>query len=375
MAATEACPRRLRASSVALGVWLALCPIGRADHRVSAGTFVYTDADHLTVVHPEANAAISVTPDTKLTASYEADVISAATIDVRTSASPRGFHETRHGASVSIGQQMTRNLGASARYALSSSPDYLTHNAGVALQLEDDAKQAQLELQLNAARDSVGHVGDALPVGHVTVLGASLTAAWLLSRSAVFELAVGSEHHQGYLQSPYRFVTIYDLASAGMQRLSVSESVPEQRVRTALQARLRWALAERWFARGSVRIHGDDWGILGQTAELRFSYEPDKAWLLSVYGRAYAQLGASFYHGRYDAQLPLIPELRTRDRTLASSRALSGGAQVQWQLGAFDGFDFQLEARGELTTQHYSDTPLLPQRTALVLGASLVAQR
>ena len=92
-----------------------LAATARADDRAAAGVFVHTDDDGLTVIHPIASTRVEVADDTHVGVGWEADVISAATIDVRTSASPRGFEETRHGLSANVDHAIrpTLSVGAS----------------------------------------------------------------------------------------------------------------------------------------------------------------------------------------------------------------------------------------------------------------------
>ncbi|MCE9580567.1 MAG: hypothetical protein K8W52_46030, partial [Deltaproteobacteria bacterium] len=62
--------------------------------EVSATMRVYADDDHLTVLSPAAHAQVSTG---RLTGEVDAalDAVSAASVDVMTSASPRAVHERR----------------------------------------------------------------------------------------------------------------------------------------------------------------------------------------------------------------------------------------------------------------------------------------
>lgn len=342
--------------------------VARAEEHATAGVTYYADDDGLTVVHPAASAGATVGDGWRVQAGYEADVISGATVDVRTSASPRGFEETRHGANATVEHDLSRTVQLSGAYVLSHSPDYQSHGGSASVAVEDDERTRTVSLGVGAARDQVGRVGDAAPVGHLTTVGGKVGYATLLSAIAVLDVSLAGELRRGYQESPYRFVSITD--AMGQSRVAVPEAVPEVRRRVAARARLRIAPTEWLFVRAWWRFHADDWGVAGHTVQTTWLAEPATGWLLSVHGRAYVQRGASFYQGTY-ASLPDLPALRTRDRTLAPSWFLAGGGRVRWTFGHWLDRAWHVDMRAEVTRYRYFDTPLLPQRMAYVLGGAV----
>ncbi len=364
MAATE---RGLAVLSV-----LALASLARADDRAATGAFVYTDSDGLTVVHPSAAASARVSEETRVEARYDADVISAATVDVRTSASVRPFEEVRHGASLAVAHELARTLSIEGSYALSISPDHQSHGVGVGGVVEDDERTHRLALDLRGAYESVGRAGDLAPTGEVLALGAALAWTSVIASWLRLDLEGALEWRHGYLESPYRFVTI---VGEGAQTVRVPEEVPDDRVRAAAGVRLRAALSDSVFARASYRLHGDGWGVLGHAVEVLGSVELARGWIASVGARILVQRGASFYRGSY-ASWPDVPALRTRDRELAPgfSGALTAG--LEGRLAELpEGFRLVARARGELLYFRFFDTPLLPERVGVVAGLTLAAER
>ena len=344
----------------------------RADDRASAGVWVHTDDDQLTVVHPVASARAEVAEDTHVGVGYDADVISAATVDVRTSASPRGFEETRHGLSAGVDHALSRTVSVGTGYALSLSPDHVTHAGSLRGAVEDDDRVNIYAASLGVARDSVGRAGDEEPVGSLWSLGGSLSWTTLLSADAVLDLAAAVEHQRGYLESPYRFVPV--TTAMGQREVRVPEEVPDVRWRGALRGQIRLALTHWLFGRAFYRLHADDWGIAGHTLQLRVDVEPADRWLVAVHGRFHGQRGASFYDGEYDT-LPEIPSLRTLDRELAPGFYVAGGLRVEHALGHWLGLDWRVDARAEVLRRRYIDTPQLPQRLSLTAGVGLVVER
>jgi len=363
-----------RAAFLALALAiLGLAVTARADDKAEAALWVHADDDQLVVVHPAVSVEAGITDETHVDAHYEADVISAATVDVRTSASPRGFEETRHGINIGADQSLTRTATLGGAYTLSYSPDYMTNAGALRFALEDETRTHRFGVSLGVARDKVGRVGDDEPVGHVTSFGGAVSYGVVWSSRLVGGVSAGLEYLDGFQESPYRFVPIYRTGTEQIA-IRVPESVPDQRLRGALRGGLDWALLDWLFVSGSYRFHLDDWGIAGHTVETKLSMDLGESWLLSARGRFYAQRSASFYQGRYES-MPNIPEYRTRDRELAQTFAVGGGLGVGRDLVVGDWGALRLELRGDLTYRRYFDTPVLPSRLAFTGGLALIAVR
>jgi hypothetical protein len=345
----------------------------RADERFSGGVTVYANDDGLLVVQPATSAAADVAEGWRVNANYEADVISAATVDVRTSASPRGFEETRHGVGMSLERALSSTARLTAGHALSVSPDYLSNTVSAGAEIEDSSRRHTFSLGGAMAKDQVGRVGDPEWVGSLWVAGVSFMWAVVLSPRAVLDMAAAGELRRGYQESPYRFVPIYD-AGAQASWLAVPESVPESRRRLAGRAQIRFSPTDGFFTRASWRVHADDWGLLGHTVRASGSVEVAGRWLFGIHGRFYAQRGASFYHGVYTT-LPELPRWRTRDRQLAPGWSVAGGCRARWQFVQWGGWLLSLHLRGEVIHARFIDTPILPRRTGYITGLSLVVER
>lgn len=395
MVATDSVRRAARVAAV-LACGSLLAPIGpsaHADDRGAVAFFVHQTSDRLTVIHPSASVRADVGEDTELSAGYDADIISAATVDVRTvayrasvdssddsppdvvaGASVRGFEEVRNGLSLGIAHGFTRTVSGNVGYRFSDSPDYVTNAASLGMSVSDDDKNRTGTVALSVAHDDVGRVGDIRFLDSVTSLGVSVGWSTLLSSLAVFDLLAGIEHQSGFLESPYRTVPVYAPGEPNDPLEHYLESVPDARLRGALQGLVRIGFTPHVFGRALLRAHHDDWGVLGATLGLGVAIEPHPDWLCSLDGRFYLQREAGFYRGRYyttgDA-----PRLRTADRELAASRHVSASTRLEYSAAAWLGFTWRVNANAELTVRHYDDTPRLPEEIAIQTGLALVAQR
>jgi hypothetical protein len=374
VAATERGPVRRRATRAAWAlVALALASLARADERVAIDGHLYLDSDRLEVWHPHAGVQIDLDEELAVAASYDADVISAATIDVRTAASPRGFVESRHG----LGVDLTAAPSSTLRYGVSASgsfaPDYASGTASARLAWEDDTRTHTVAVAASGSYAGVGRVGDQAPVGDAWAGGASVAWTAVVSRAMVLDLALAGEHARGYLESPYRFVTIHD-ALDPTGSVVVPESLPDARTRGSARARIRIAPTDDLFVRGSYRFHADDWGVAGHTVSVEAAAAPVPELLASLELRCLVQRGASFYRGRYET-LPDVPTLRARDRELAPTTTLGAALRLETRFaGPWNG-EARLFLRGELLYTRLVDTPLLPERLAGVVGLGLSFER
>lgn len=341
----------------------------RADDRVVLDGHLYLDSDQLEVWHPHVGVSVDASDETTVSASYDADVISAATIDVRTSASPRGFTEARHGlgAEVRVAPSSTLRLGAGL--SGSFAPDYTSGTATLSASFDDPRRIHTFSLAASGSYAGVGRVGDQGPTGDALAGGLSLGWAAVLSRAVVLDLAAGGELAGGYLESPYRFVSVYD-ARDPAARLAVPEALPDSRLRGSLRARLRIAPTDEVFVRASYRLHADDWGVLGHTVDAELSVVPVPALTLSATFRFLGQRAATFYRGRYET-LPLLPELRARDRELAATTTLGAGVVIEVRLPHVWEAQPAFFLRAEVVHTRLYDTPLLPERLAGVFGVGL----
>lgn len=368
MAATD----RLRRAAL-VAVLASLAVDARADGRAAVGGHYYLDSDQLEVWHPHATVRLDATDELALRAAYDADVVSAATIDVRTSASTRAFTEARHGFGADLLHSPNSTLRWGVGGSSSFSPDYESGTTGLNVAIEDDGRVHTFSAALTGSYASVGRRGDQTRTGELWAAGLSLAWGVVLSPEIVLDVSAAGELQSGYLESPYRMVSIYE-AGDPTARVAIPEAVPDLRLRGALRTRLRIAPEDEVFLRGSYRLHADDWGVLGHTVEAEVTLAPIRELSITLSFRFLGQLAATFYRGRYES-LPLLPELRTRDRELAAQSQLGGGLVVELMLPPVLDGDLGVFLRGEITHARLYDTPLLPERLSGIVGVGLSFRR
>jgi hypothetical protein len=321
---------------------------GPAAH-VSFETSGYLDTDHVSVLSPTVSAGL--TDDVNgwsVNGHYLVDVVSAASVDIVSTASPH-WTEVRHagGASGSAAFDPV-TLGASA--VVSREPDYLSITGGATLSLDLLDKNLTPYLAFSREQDSVGRTD--LPheywhSKHVNNLQLGLTA--VLSRSTIGSIQWDGSFERGYLAKPYRYVPLFAPGQAAsipagasvdeVNRLRLTlrpnEQVPDSRDRHAISAHL----AHRGGAstlRLDERLYVDDWGVLAATSELRYIFDVRRRLELWPHLRHHIQGPARFWRRAYEATpgpdgVLGVPVFRTGNRELGPLQTitLGGGARLK----------------------------------------------
>lgn len=350
---------------------LAAPAAARAEDRVAGAVAVYHDSDHVTVVSPTL-AGTRQQGRASADARLDLDVISAASIDLVTAASPAGFQETRTAVDGTFGYDLREGRSAHAGYGYSYEPDFRTHSVTAGGAAEAFGRRTTLSLDYGFARSRVGRVDDSAFERTRATHRIDLGVSHVLSPVLVAEVAWGVALSTGYHANPYRFVRLYQ---PGMDppTTAVTETAPAERLRHLLTARLRARPIRRLFAIADYRLHLDDWGVVTHTATGRATFAlAERVLDVSVEIRGYTQGAADFYRSRYDT-FPAEPVLRTANKELGPMRTLLGGVVLDHVLYARGTRDVRVGLGGDWLRLFYLDYPALPVRTAVVLVLDLEA--
>jgi hypothetical protein len=351
----------LRLQLIALAT-IALGGLARAESddepAASATLRLYTDDDHVTVVSPAAGVRVMATPQTAITIDTTVDAVSAASVDVTTSASPRTVSEQR----VELGVLASYRIAGPSWLTLgvrgSHENDYDAARLRVGARRELAQRNATLSLDYVLSADRAGSVVDpmfsASRTGHQVLAGIT----HLLDARTIAELIVDGRVEDGYFASPYRVVLVEQAGSP--LAMPLAEITPSSRLSIALATRLRRAFGARWATTATYRYYRDDWSIDSHTmlAEL---HRELPGWLFGLSLRGYVQDAAAFYRARYDGVTPL----RTRDRTLGAMRSAYAAFTVDHTLDDDD--RWHLVASAGALRFWFLDFPAQADRNALLL--------
>ena len=366
---------------------------GKLVERVATEMAAYADTDHVGVLTPSVAARIeNPTAGWSVDGSYLVDVVSAASVDIISTASRR-WTEVRH-AGQARGAYKPGELGASVEGSISSEPDYLSYAVGAAAVHDFDDKNLSLELGYGYAHDTIGRTGTPFSVyshgfaRHTIVAGMTV----LLDRRSVLALGADLEIDRGDASKPYRYIPLFSPAVAAsvpagatldvVTRLrspgSVLERLPPARDRFGLTARLAHRIPcsiACATVRLEGRIYGDSWALAAFSADAHALFDLGARWSLGPHLRYYVQSAVSFWKLAYVSTASDIPALRTGDRELGRLMNLTGGASLRVALGPSKRVDaWALGATMDVTYTAFLDALYITRRASALGALTLEAQ-
>ncbi len=327
-------------------------PQGRKSLVVKMGFDVngYGDTDHVNVFSPGINGSVSSpTAGWNVGGSYLVDVVSAASPDIVSEASPP-YHEIRQAGTLTGGYKPGL-YGAQASAHLSSEPDYLSLGGGIALTADLHDKLITPRLAYNYSHDTIGRGNTPFNVFHHNLDTQEFEGGVTLVLSSTSLLLVSAtlEAERGDQSKPYRYVPMFDSVNvapyvpAGATidlvnrvRLPVRpiEQLPTERDRYAVGARFAHRFTTATL-RLEQRLYNDTWSQKATTTDMQYLQDFGRRLRAWPHARFNAQTGTSFYQLAYSAAIQqdgtiIIPTYRTGDRELAPlvSFTLGGGAHL-----------------------------------------------
>ena len=346
----------------ALAIAILCAPLAaRADDSFQAKTQIYVDNDHTTVVSPLAAIARDAWKGGTLSASYVADVVSSASIDVISNAT-REMNDFRSEITAGLSQKLKMST-FSASYIYSVENDYQSHNAELGFSQDLWDHNSTLSLGFTTSVNSVGRSGDQTFHRQLFVAGVSLAWTQVFTKSLIGQLSGSFSYNNGYQASPYRFVRIESPDLSEIE-FKVPETEPQLRFRYAIVAGLNKHLFTDTSLQGDYRIYFDNWGLVSHTIQLRY-FVVFKDVTLRLRERFYYQKGADFFRSHYTSDQP-IPVYVTADRELSTFWENLVGVKVSWRL-PWVHRALELEAKTDFFYFGYVDFALLANR----IGANI----
>jgi hypothetical protein len=173
----------------------------------------------------------------------------------------------------------------------------------------------------------------------------------VLSRRALVQLNYTHSQSSGYLNDPYKVVSLVD--SAGLPVDAVFEKRPDSRSGNALFAKLVFHLPED-VVHLSYRYYWDDWGIKSQTADLSYRMELWSGSYLQPHLRYYTQTKADFYRSALLNTSPL-PDYASADYRLAEMKSTTAGLKLGFPVDDQAELSLRLEIMKQRGDNHPSD--------------------
>lgn len=313
----------------------------------------YADSDHVGVVTPEASISVdSPTTGWSGSGSYLVDVISAASVDIVSTAS-QAWHEVRQAGTLSVGYK-PHDFGVKAAGAISSEPDYLSVTGGGTLTLDLDQKNYTALLGYSYGHDIAGRTGTPFNVFALRLNRNSFNAGLdiALDRSTLLVLIGDLVLENGDQSKPYRYIPMFapDVAPTIPNGLNINRvnvlRLPERPREQLPLSRQRYSLTGRiahhmhgGTIRASERIYADSWGLKASTTDARYLIEAAGGRLLvGPHVRAHVQSAVSFWKRAYTLVYNsngdwVFPRYRTGDRELGPLAAVTLGGTAAYYFG------------------------------------------
>lgn len=302
-------------------------PEDRADvlyHRYEGGG-VTVDGPSI-LVRKKLGDSVSVA------ANYYVDMISSASIDVLSTASP--YKEKRKQYSLSASYLRGKST-YSAGVIHSDEADYKAKTGyfNISQDMFGDLTTVSFGFTLgkNDVMRNIKGITDPTFKQKLDSRTYSLGLSQVLTRNLLLGVNFETITDQGFLNSPYRsarFLDPTDPRGFGFE----AERYPHTHTSNALSGSLKYYLPYRAALTGQYRFYTDTWGVRGHTAEIGYTHPIWKNWIFDGSYRYYRQNAADFYSDlfpRADSQ-----NFLARDRELAafSSNTVGFGATYQFHV-------------------------------------------
>ena len=357
-------------------LWLfaACCPLpASAGEKAATSVLVYADTDHVTVWKPLASAAAEF-GQTTLRTTLTTDFISAASVDLVSAASPRGYTERRNEAQLGGGYDFGDGTRLDVDGAASREPDFRSQSVSASGSVDWRGRRITTVGSLGLATAATGRAGDDTAWRDRSSRDANLQASIILTQETVLDAIYSLQQLHGYQASLYRYVRLFR-GDSPQHETAVTENVPDQRYRHAATVRMRQRWRPDLFGMCDYRWYADTWGMVAHTASVRATWTlPYAAWTVTAEARGHRQSGATFYQGHY-ATLPEAPLYRTADKELGPLWTLLGGLHLEWSRMLTRTTTLRVDAGADVLHLRYLDHPYLQSRTALLTTVGIVVEK
>jgi hypothetical protein len=283
------------------------------------------DGGGLTVDGPSLLVRKTFAEQYAVTAGYQLDMISNASIDVVTTASP--YSEDRHQFDLGF-EYLSGKLSYGLGLSHSFEDDYESTTARFSVSQDLFADLTRLSFHFAFGWDDVSKNGAPSFSAEVDRRVYGIDISQILSQRLVVGLAWDLITEEGFLSNPYGSVRYRDRDAPRGYRLQ-PEVAPRTRNGSAIALRASYQFPYRFAVHGEYRFYSDDWDIRAHTFELGYTHGIGENWVFGAHYRFHTQDGADFYADlfpRRDYQ-----EFMTRDRSLSSMTTQTIGVGLSYE--------------------------------------------
>lgn len=268
------------------------------------------DGGGVTIDGPSLLMRKQVGKNVSVVGNYYVDMVSSASIDVVTTASPYTEERTQY----SVGMDyLHRNTTMSLGYTSSAESDFdaTTYNFSVSQDMFGDLTTLTLSYALGD--DVVGRSDDETFTRDNTRQHYGIGVTQILTRNLITTLNLETITDEGFLNNPYRSVRYLDPDSPVGYSFE-PELYPHTRTTNAVGLRARYYLPYRAALQGEYRFFTDTWDIESHTAAVSYIHPMDD-WTFTIKYRWHDQTGAHFFNDLFSRAE--ATNFRGRDKELS----------------------------------------------------------
>jgi hypothetical protein len=349
----------------------------------------YADTDHVFVETPSLSGRVAdPTAGWRVDAQYLVDVVSAASVDIVSTASRRWQEVRQEGAATAAYKPGT--WGGQVEGYVSDEPDYVSWSAGGAVTQDLNDKTVTWQLGYAHGHDVAGRTGTpwsvfSRPLDRDALAG---TLTLVVDRATLASFVVDGVLEDGDPSKPYRYVPLFApgvSVPAGapvevVNTLRVSarplEQLPLSRQRYAITGRLAHRFRGATL-RLDLRAYEDSWLMTAVTGDARFLVDVSPRVELGPHARLHGQTAVDFWQRAYKFGPEFqVPALRTGDRELGPLFNATGGWTARFALGsASHPSAWVVRLDLDVTATRYFDDLYVAHRVSALGGVTLEADR
>jgi hypothetical protein len=272
--------------------------------------------------------------NTSFVANYYVDMISSASIDVITTASPYDEERTQW----SLGMDYLHgNTTMTINYTSSVESDFdaKTYSFAVSQDMFGDLTTVTLSYALGD--DIVGNSQDPTFERENDRQSYGVGITQILSRNMIAALNFQVITDEGFLNNPYRSVRYADPGTA-LGYSYEPELYPNTRTSSAVGLRAKYYLPYRAAIEAEYRYFTDTWDIKSDTASISYIH-PMGPWTFTAKYRYHDQTGAAFYSDLFSR--PEATNFRGRDKELSALTSTTFKLAAAYEfIGGAEGWKF-----------------------------------
>jgi len=323
--------------AVSAGAFAGVLPEDRADvlYHLYDGGGVTIDGPSV-LVRKKAGKSLS------FVGNYYVDMVSSASIDVITQASP--YKEERE--QWSLGMDYLRgNTTMRVNYTSSVESDYDAETVSFSVSQDMFGDLTTLTLGYALGNDLVGRSDDPLFERTLDKQIYSVGLTQILTKNMISTLNFETITEEGMLNNPYRSVRYADLGNA-LGYSYEPELYPNTRTSNALGIRARYFLPYRAAIEAEYRFYTDTWDIEGHTGALSYIH-PWGDFTFTGKFRYHNQTGAHFYNDLFPRAQ--ATNFRGRDKEISPLTSYTFKLKAAYEFLSDDGDDWGFLKKGTVT--------------------------